>query len=879
GNTYWYFSPNQFGAMLRADLDGNGGILEAGGNDLGITKFSSGVTPVMGGLAGLHGQYLLDMGGAPGYIPNFHHYSTNVTKAESNQGLFMDGEYTLYSKIIVANNGFGVSPEADSLSGKLRWLRAGINRNFWLTEFGYDSFAGSGSGNQSGVEAMPFSGGDGAYDSQKVQAQWLTRGVLEAASSKKVDRMMLYELADHPDNGNSYSFSGLLTQGGKFKRSWFYIMTLKHILGEYTYNKAIKNQEDFVVETKDGNGNWVGSTWNKVRVYEFTKGSEKIFAIWSPTETAIAPFRVRIQFPNNNEYSVGGSAVLYQIVELSEKGRRWNWSPHVSGQTVTIESEVLASETPVFLQINKTFSKFYNPPAHVTNLSCTPQACCGAIELTWTPPANTINTLVFYKEKDAGGNCPTSFDFVSWTLFANSLGGGRSNVTVTGLEQGKEYCFTVIPISLFGSLPPADLSIAPILSCTTDAGTCSNCLLDIAENQLEIGASSDLTIDKLKTILSVDNSPNTCDDINPEGCAYIGCNCGGAIPPFCDDWCEWKNPAVFPEANTFYINFDKPDNPNDAPKRIKAIYVQDWTGNGDIKIQYESCTCPGRWFELATIKLEGLGTCNQEEDGNGQPLPIFKYFIKEISRNTVVRRLRITKMHSSASIRRMYICGTEDVCPVIVRQPENPSEFRADEIRTNSALLRWNAARYDTLDAQSNYEEKYLLRVSQQLDGNGNLVNPAIYDIDTDPLEYEASHRLDDLAPATTYHVGISVPNPCPPTPAPDPNTNETRITFTTEAELGERSSTPAEKLNTKTDTPYSVTLRPNPASEDVLVSISAGELETILLMNASGRVIKKQSASGNSTSLRLDGVQPGMYWVRTIRKDKTPLTVLLIKN
>lgn len=74
-----------------------------------------------------------------------------------------------------------------------------------------------------------------------MQAQWLTRGVLETAWSGVIDKMVLYELLDKNDflGGNTYSYSGLMTQEGKAKRSWYYIMTLKKVLGDYEFDKEI----------------------------------------------------------------------------------------------------------------------------------------------------------------------------------------------------------------------------------------------------------------------------------------------------------------------------------------------------------------------------------------------------------------------------------------------------------------------------------------------------------------------------------------------------------------------------------------------------------------------------------------------------------------
>jgi Secretion system C-terminal sorting domain len=865
GNTRWYFSPDQLGAMLRADYNGNGNAMMANGKNLGIANFSTGVTPVMGGLSGLHGKYINDMNAGPNplnsnWILNFHHYCTDQSKVQNTKALFDAGEFINYSTILLnGNGGKGVSPELDSLGGKLKWLKSGINdRNYWFTEFGYDSFPTNGA-NNSGVEAQPITGGDGTYDSQKVQAQWLTRGVLAAAYSKAVDRMMLYELADHPTvNNENYSYSGLLTKDGKTKRSWYYIMTMKFLIGEYIYSKAIKNGVGgFTVQFKSGN-NWVAAGWDKVRVYEFINGTEKVYAIWSPTEAAVTPFAVRITFPSGT-ITTPASATLHKITELSETGQRLNWSSNVSGQTVTIDDvNTKVSETPLFLHINKLYANYYTPPAHATNLSCAAQSCCGSVDLTWTPPAGgTRNTLVFYKERPMNTNCPTTFDFVSWTLFSNNIGFNRDRITVTGLEQGKQYCFAVIPISLYGvGIPPDNISAAQILSCGNTVGSCSSCLINITSGELAVGAGSDLTTTKLATLLSADGIANGCTDINPADCTNPN--------TVHTSWTEWKDPVVFPEANTFYINFT-------SPKRINAIFAQDWNGNGDIKIEYEGCNCPNIWNTLTTLKLEGTGLCN----GSG-------YFIKEVSTNALVTRLRVTKLHPSAVLRRLFFCGANEACPPPGGSTRGvASDFRADEIRENSALLRWSAAQMNTMDAQSDFIDKYEVKVSQQIDQAGALANAMTLNAETGIYEMEGTYRLSGLAPATTYYAEVAaVTDPCPASPVQAPvEPNKLRISFTTESKVDGRDSKLKNGLKTQTKAPYSVYLQPNPASNDVQVTITAGELESVILMDMNGRVMKQTPSRGSSMSLNLEGVQPGVYWVRTVRTDKTVLTVLLVKS
>jgi hypothetical protein len=260
------------------------------------------------------------------------------------------------------------------------------------------------------VDAPALSGGDGNYDSQKVQAQWLVRSVLEAAWSKSLDKMMLFELADNPTVGdNHYRFSGLLTDRYVAKRSWFYIMTLKNILGEYSFDKEIVDGYEvapgfaFDVTTSSG---------DDVRIYEFRNDANAItYAIWSPTAEAIVPFTVEIKFPKNPtgnfEYHLNGEATLYFIQELNEKGKRRDWSQYVDVVNNKI-TNIPVSETPVFLRLNKAYPSHPSIP-HVTNLTFTP-GCCNAVDLAWqyagTGLAGTRNHLVFYRERGARASLP-----------------------------------------------------------------------------------------------------------------------------------------------------------------------------------------------------------------------------------------------------------------------------------------------------------------------------------------------------------------------------------------------------------------------------------------------------------------------------------------
>ncbi len=249
--------------------------------------------------------------------------------------------------------------------------------------------------------------------------------------------------------------------------------------------------------------------------------------------------------------------------------------------------------------------------------------------------------------------------------------------------------------------------------------------------------------------------------------------------------------------------------------------------------------------------------------------------------------MKITKLHSDAVIRRLYFCGSETVCtPMSAPLQGSPENFMADEIRKNSALLRWEAARIYANDPLTVFEEKYDLFLSEQLDGNGDLVSPLHFEVEADPINPAVDFRLSGLAPGTTYFADLKRKiqgEPCvvPQDPTPPQPDDTRRTSFTTESDgVGNRSDHSAIGLQTQTATPYSVVLSPNPAGNEVNVKVTAGGLAEVLVMDNHGRLVKKVGGGGGtSATVSLEGLPSGTYWLRTIRTDWVPLTVLLVKQ
>jgi len=857
GKTAFYFSPSQYGAMFKADVNGNNGTMTYnGGQPLGIVHHSNiGIGQIaMAGTTGLNGAYANQVGAAFGstnFIANFHHYCTDRS-AEQSATAFLTGEFENHHLILT--NSHGVCPEADELRDKLKNLKNNISTahsEIWLSEFGYDSWASSGS---SFANADPITGLDGYYDAQKVQAQWLTRGVLETAASEAIDKLMLYEIRDDQAQGGTYRFSGLTDFSGNNKRSWYYIMTLKKILGEYTFEKILENGVGGYVITTD-----LADT--KVRVYQFSKGDptdikNKMFVVWSPTMEAHEKFKCSITFPPGVPVSAG---TLYRIQELSEVGTAEVLND-VVGQIVTV-TEV--SETPLFFKLDEGVVR--TPPEHVIDLSCS-AACCGSVTLRWKYSGPTRNHLIYYYELPPGQTTCPPFDPVTYRLFANTIGSLRSSYTVSGLKNGKDYCFAVIPVNLFG-LVPESLQGAPTTQCSTNAGGCDDCFIKLSSEEVSFSryyalSSTDLDIitNQAEHVLGITGPAVSC----------------ATLTQACDDnqvlWNQWITPSTsFPDPNTIYIKFDQ-------PKILNTIFFQDWNGNGQVLVEYKKCNCPKIWYKLSQVDFIGDFGCY------GTPLPSAPLRILGNIPPIYITELKITRLHPQLHIGHIVFCGKDADC----KEPQSPDEIFtqeiiADEIRENSAMLNWTAIPVEKNDEFIEMASQYELRISQFKDASGELLNPiTTIPIEADILDYDYYYRLTGLAPATTYYTEVIpiIAKDCENTlPIP----KEHKAEFTTLSDKGPdergRNEQAIESGTNKQSAAFFVSLQPNPATDIAQIAVSAGAIGSVSILDNAGKIVK--TYAGNQTTqmeLRLEGVSKGYYWLRVQNTTGSVTTVAFAK-
>ena len=124
----------------------------------------------------------------------------------------------------------------------------------WITEFGYDSTT------QPQEKTGDFAKWTGVTDEQ--QAMWLVRSFL-VFSSMPVERAYLYFFNDE-DKASLHASAGL-TRHFRPKPSFHAVSHLQRTLGEYRYNRIVKNDKE------------------RVQEYRHDKEAKIIWAIWTPT--------------------------------------------------------------------------------------------------------------------------------------------------------------------------------------------------------------------------------------------------------------------------------------------------------------------------------------------------------------------------------------------------------------------------------------------------------------------------------------------------------------------------------------------------------------------------------------------------------------------
>lgn len=208
-NQWWQavrFPAGQFGAMTAQDY-------------AAVKAANPKTTFVLAGMAGPDTAYLDGVVQAGGKfdVLNFHWYA---------QGDTVNG---------------GKNPESGGLFESIDKMKAWRDANapgrpIWITEFGWDTFAQA-DGRKSNI-----------YAPESSAANYLLRALV-LMQGRGIEKGFVFLYRDVSDNAtylhNLYLSSGLVTNVGekdaRKKASWYYLATLKNVLGEYAFDRIVSD--------------------------------------------------------------------------------------------------------------------------------------------------------------------------------------------------------------------------------------------------------------------------------------------------------------------------------------------------------------------------------------------------------------------------------------------------------------------------------------------------------------------------------------------------------------------------------------------------------------------------------------------------------------
>jgi hypothetical protein len=222
-------TPEQYAANLSAFYDGNMGKL---GKNVGVKNADPNMKVVMGGLA----------------APNASFVQGIINWCITNRGYKPDGSVNLCFDVInyhkYSNDGFtnwgqatvGMAPELSdlgSIADSFTALAATLKNKpeVWVTENGYDINSGS------IQRAIPI----GKKTALLTQADWSIRSCLLYARHG-VNRLFFYQLFDaYPNNPVAYGTSGLINADFSRRPAADYMLQVRNMMGNYTYNGTISS--------------------------------------------------------------------------------------------------------------------------------------------------------------------------------------------------------------------------------------------------------------------------------------------------------------------------------------------------------------------------------------------------------------------------------------------------------------------------------------------------------------------------------------------------------------------------------------------------------------------------------------------------------------
>ena len=252
------FSPYELAALTSTSYDGHcNTVIAPTGSGVGVKNANAGVKMAMAGLAGVGVKYIQAMS-----------FWMEHNRADGELGLDAFNVHT-YCKKLITYNGYqvyvGVCPEIGKITEYVEQLcdwrdKYYPDKEVWLTEFGWDTNTSYATENA----CHPYAN----FTARQLQAMWLVRAYFMFASAG-VDRAAMYmapDLGDEATSTGKYGTSGVITNKGEYKDSYYYLYTLKNTMGDMHFAEIIDS----------GNEN--------VWIYRFENGEGRsCYALWCPT--------------------------------------------------------------------------------------------------------------------------------------------------------------------------------------------------------------------------------------------------------------------------------------------------------------------------------------------------------------------------------------------------------------------------------------------------------------------------------------------------------------------------------------------------------------------------------------------------------------------